>query len=78
MARNEYKMKVPLDNLEASGRLTAKQAGKFVELILDDKILRLPQTMRVHCLRCGVSWPFMAPELCCTCAPNEMPKGMKR
>jgi len=26
---------------------------------------------RLRCAICGVSWPFDAPELACTCPPNE-------
>lgn len=32
--------------------------------------------VRVICLCCGVSWPEEAPELCCTCPPNRVPKIM--
>ena len=27
--------------------------------------------LRWTCQRCGVSWPFAAPELDCTCPPNR-------
>jgi hypothetical protein len=57
-----------LDGLDSGGLLSEEQARKFLERV--DSID--PGDFRWRCKRCGVSWPFDAPELSCTCAPNEV------
>lgn len=42
----------------------------FFKLFVDGTILRTH--VQVTCFRCGVKWPYDAPELCCTCAPNDV------
>lgn len=54
-----------------SGVLNEEQAKKFVEYC-DKHAGQLTENVRVRCLKCGVSWPYEAPELCCCCAPNEV------
>lgn len=55
--------------LEATGRLTEEQVKKFIDHAIDTSVLS--RTARVHCLRCGTSWPWEAPELACSCSNED-------
>lgn len=63
-----------LDNdlINPGGILTEEQIKRFVNLICFPEQMLRAREARVRCFRCGVSWPWLAPELCCTCAPNEV------
>ena len=54
-----------LNGLTPQGLLTPEQSQRFIELVIDRSVLA--EQARIHCLTCGVSWPYLDEDLRCTC-----------
>jgi hypothetical protein len=52
----------PDEVLDRGGKLTKKQADKFVELMIDDR----DRPFHWTCTRCGATWGYLE-DVTCTC-----------
>lgn len=56
------------DLIAGNGLLNEEQSKAFVDLVLSKHTML--RAMRIRCLRCGASWPWVDDDLACCCSSN--------